>query len=62
MTAKIMDLGLAKAVNEPGSQTAISIAGALSGHQSSPVPSNFLESAWTSVQIFTRWGWYFGRC
>ena len=31
MTAKIIDLGLAKAVNEPGFQTAISMAGTFVG-------------------------------
>jgi serine/threonine protein kinase len=54
VTAKIVDLGLAKAVNEPGSQTAISIPGALRGLRSSPAPSNLRESAWTSDQISTR--------
>ena len=42
-TAKIIDLGLAKAVNEPGSQTAISMPGALSGPQSLPVRNNSRE-------------------
>src|ERR1700720_1162539 len=32
VTAKIIDLGLAKAVNEPGSQTAISPPGGFTGH------------------------------
>ena len=51
VTAKIIDLGLAKVVNEAGSQTAISIPGALPGHRSSPVPSSLQESARTSVRI-----------
>ena len=45
VTAKIIDLGLAKAVNESGSQTAISIPGGFAGHRSLPVPSNSRESA-----------------
>ena len=40
VTAKIIDLGLAKVVNEAGSQTAISYPAALPGHRSSPVPSS----------------------
>ena len=53
VTAKIIDLGLAKAVNEAGSQTAISYPEALPGHRSSPVPSSLQESARTSVRIST---------
>ena len=54
VTAKIIDLGLAKAVNEAGSQTAISIPGGFAGTPELPVPSNLRESAWTSVRISTR--------
>jgi eukaryotic-like serine/threonine-protein kinase len=53
VVVKIIDLGLAKSINEPGSQTAISCLGALPGRQSLPAP-NLQESAYTSVQIFTR--------
>lgn len=45
VTAKIIDLGLAKAVSEPGSQAAISAVGASSEHQSLPVPSSLQGSA-----------------
>ena len=45
VTAKIIDLGLAKAVNEPGSQIAISTPGGLPGRQSLPAPNNLQESA-----------------
>jgi serine/threonine protein kinase len=38
VTAKIIDLGLAKAVNEPGSQTAISIPGGFAGTPGSASP------------------------
>jgi serine/threonine protein kinase len=54
VTAKIIDPGLAKPVNEPGSQTAISLPGHLPGHPNLPVPSNSPESVWTSVQTCTR--------
>ena len=54
VTAKIIDLGLAKAVNEPASQAAISTPGALLGHRSSPVPSNSRELASTSARTCTR--------
>ena len=53
-TVKIIDLGLAKTVNEPGSQTAISGPEASLVRQSSLVQSSSRELAWTSVQIFTR--------
>ena len=41
VTAKIIDLGLAKAVNEPGSQTAISIAGGFAGTPGFASPEQF---------------------
>ena len=40
-TAKIIDLGLAKAVNEPGSQTAISIPGGFAGTPEFASPEQF---------------------
>ena len=55
VTAKIIDLGLAKAVNEPGPQNSISKSGALPGRRNSPVPNNLQEWASTSVRISTRW-------
>ena len=62
VTAKIIDLGLAKAVNEPGSQTAISMPGALWGPRILPVPSNSRECRSTSARTSTRWARRFGRC
>ena len=41
VTAKIIDLGLAKAVNEPGSQTAISMPGAFVGTPDCASPEQF---------------------
>ena len=41
VTAKIIDLGLAKAVNEPGSQTAISTPGAFVGTPDCASPEQF---------------------
>ena len=43
VTAKIIDLGLAKAINEPDSQTAISILGLCWYTRVSPAPSNSRE-------------------
>ena len=41
VTAKIIDLGLAKAINEPGSQTAISIPGGFAGTPEFASPEQF---------------------
>ena len=41
MTAKIIDLGLAKVVNEAGSQTAISVAGGFAGTPEFASPEQF---------------------
>ena len=41
VTAKIIDLGLAKAVNEPGSQTAISTPGGFAGTPEFASPEQF---------------------
>ena len=41
ITAKIIDLGLAKAVNEPGSQTAISTPGGFAGTPEFASPEQF---------------------
>ena len=40
VTAKIIDLGLAKGVSEPGTEAAISSLEFLPGHQSLPVRSS----------------------
>ena len=55
VTAKIIDLGLAKAVNEPDSQTAISIPGRFVGTPEFASPEQFAGSAWTFVRISTHW-------
>jgi serine/threonine protein kinase len=55
ITAKIIDLGLAKAVTEPSFQTAISTPGGLSEHQNLLVPNNSPDSPWTAGRISTRW-------
>jgi hypothetical protein len=62
VTVKIIDLGLAKAVDESGSQTTISASGPLQEHQSSPVRNKLWEEPWISVQIFTRLVFRCGRC
>ena len=49
VTAKIIDLGLAKAVNEPGSQTAISMPGGFVGTPDFASPEQF-----AGVQVDTR--------
>ena len=41
VTAKIIDLGLAKSVNEPGSQTAISLSGGFAGTPEFASPEQF---------------------
>ncbi len=53
-TVKIIDLGLAKAVDESILKPRFRHLGALQGHQSLPVPSNLREWVWTSVRICTR--------
>jgi serine/threonine protein kinase len=45
VTAKIIDLGLAKAVNESSSQTLISMPRAFPGRRNSRAPNNLQESA-----------------
>jgi serine/threonine protein kinase len=51
--AKIIDLGLAKAVAGSYSDATISLPGAFAGTPSSRVPSNSRERAQTSARIFT---------
>jgi serine/threonine protein kinase len=48
VTAKIIDLGLAKAVNEPGAQTAISTPGAFAGTPEFASPERLFEKSWQS--------------
>jgi eukaryotic-like serine/threonine-protein kinase len=54
VTAKIIDLGLAKTLDESVSEAGISSPGALSGHPSLRVRSNLRALVWTSVRICTR--------
>ena len=62
VTAKIIDLGLAKVADESGAQTTISASGAFAGTRSLPVPNKLSEERWTSVRISTRWEFRSGRC
>ena len=62
VTAKIIDLGLAKTLVESASEAGISSPGHLPGHRSSPVLSSSLAMAWTSVRICTRLASRSGRC
>ena len=61
VTAKIIDLGLAKAVDEADAQTTISGPAALPEHRSSPVPNKLSEARWISVRISTRLVFRSGR-
>ena len=54
VTAKIIDLGLAKTLGEPGLKPRFQPLGVLPGHRSLPVPSSSPESAWTFVRISIR--------
>ena len=56
VSVKIIDLGLAKVIDEAGAQTTISASGALPEHQNSPVRNKSSEERWISVRISTRWG------
>jgi len=55
LTAKIIDLGLAKAITEPSLQTAISTPGGLSEHQNLLVPNSPQDFRLTSDPTCTRW-------
>jgi len=54
LTAKIIDLGLAKAITEPSLQTAISTPGGLSEHQNLLVPNSPQDFRSTSDPTCTR--------
>jgi len=54
VTAKIIDLGLAKTLDERVSEAGISLPGAFVEHQSLRVRSNSRELVWTSAQTCTR--------
>jgi hypothetical protein len=53
VTAKIIDLGLAKTLDESASEAGISSPGHLPGHPSLRAPSNLGALAWTSARTFT---------
>ena len=55
VTAKIIDLGLAKAVNEPGSQTAISMPGGFAGTPEFASPEQFAGVGVDIRSDLTRW-------
>jgi serine/threonine protein kinase len=61
ITAEIIDLGLAKAVNEPTAQTAISTPGAFTGTPEFASPEHSLESVRTFGQICIHSVSHFGR-
>jgi eukaryotic-like serine/threonine-protein kinase len=54
VTAKIIDLGLAKSLDEPGAETAISTPGAFAGTPSSPALSSLQECPLISARTCTR--------
>ena len=55
MTAKIIDLGLAKPRTRPLREARFRLPGSLREHHSSPVRSSLLAWAWTSARTCTRW-------
>ena len=62
LTAKIIDLGLAKATDEFGAQTTISASGAFAGNLSMPVQNKLSAARWISVRISTHWVFRSGKC
>ena len=62
VSAKIIDLGLAKVADESGAQTTISASGAFAGTPEFASPEQISEARWTSVRISTHWVFRFGRC
>ena len=62
VTAKIIDLGLAKPAHERSLlKPRFQLPELLLVHRSSPVRSSSPELAWTSARTCTRWAWCFGR-
>jgi hypothetical protein len=62
VTAKIIDLGLAKPTPDTSTESAISISGTFAGTPALRVQSNSPESAWTSARTCTHWVRPSGRC
>jgi serine/threonine-protein kinase len=62
LRAKIIDLGLAKSLNELGDQTAISTPGAFAGTPEFASPEQFPESGSTSARTCIRWVSRSGKC
>jgi serine/threonine protein kinase len=62
VSAKIIDLGLAKSLDEPGTQTAISTPGAFAGTPETPALNSLPDSRLISARICIRLGRLFGRC
>ena len=61
VTAKIIDLGLAKTVNEPGAQTAISIPGGFAGTPEFASPEQFAGVGVDIRSDLYSWEWRSGR-
>ena len=62
VTAKIIDLGLAKPAPERSLlKLRFQLPGLLPVHRSLLVRSSSPELAWTSARTFTRWAWRSGR-
>jgi len=55
VTAKLIDLGLAKGVSEPGSESAISIPGAFAGTPDFASPEQFAERGHPFRSVFARY-------
>ena len=62
VTAKIIDLGLAKIADESGAQTTISASGAFGEHRSLPARNNSSEEMWISAPISMRSAFHSGKC
>jgi serine/threonine protein kinase len=61
VTAKIIDLGLAKPAPDAPAEAAISTPGAFAGTPEFASPEQFAGVGWTSARTSTRWAWYSGR-
>ena len=55
VTAKLIDLGLAKTASEPLSEATISMPGVFAGTPEFASPSNLRGRPWTSVRICPHW-------